>query len=56
MREKGVLMALRNEPGAVGEMARRAFFEVMNPKATTDKLPDSPKAENAGSGGNVVPR
>jgi len=31
IKEKGVLMALRSEPGAVGELARQAFFEVMNP-------------------------
>ncbi len=39
MREKGVLMALRGETGPVGEQARQAFFEIMNPKATTDLLP-----------------
>ncbi|MBK8252466.1 MAG: HEAT repeat domain-containing protein [Polyangiaceae bacterium] len=33
MREKGVLMALRQEQGDTGELARRAFFELMNPKA-----------------------
>jgi HEAT repeat protein len=33
MREKGVLMALRQEQGETGELARRAFFELMNPKA-----------------------
>jgi HEAT repeat protein len=32
MKEKGVLMSLRHEPGAVGEMAKKAFYEVMNPK------------------------
>jgi HEAT repeat protein len=47
--EKGVLMALRNEPGALGDMARRAFFEVMHPKMTDQK----PAAAN--SGAQVVP-
>jgi HEAT repeat protein len=33
MKEKGVLMALRAEQGETGEMAKRAFHELMNPKA-----------------------
>ena len=33
MKERGVLMALRGEQGDTGEMAKRAFFELMNPKA-----------------------
>ena len=33
MREQGVLMALRNEQGDTGELAKKAFFEMMNPKA-----------------------
>ncbi|MDI3285019.1 HEAT repeat domain-containing protein [Polyangium sp. 15x6] len=33
MKERGVLMALRQEQGETGEMAKRAFFEIMNPKA-----------------------
>ncbi len=32
MKERGVLMALRQEQGETGEMAKRAFFELMNPK------------------------
>jgi HEAT repeat protein len=32
MKEQGVLLALRNEPGAVGEAGRQAYFELMNPK------------------------
>jgi HEAT repeat protein len=63
IKEKGVLMALRSEPGPVGEMARQAFFEVMNPKATAESVPESPKAaqQNAGgpppgfAGANVIP-
>jgi hypothetical protein len=52
MKEKGVLMALRNEPAPLGELARVAFFEVMNPKVVTDKLPAGPASGTAG--GNVV--
>ena len=37
-------MALRYEPGPVGELARQAFFEVMNPKASAEAVPESPKA------------
>lgn len=53
MKERGVLMALRAEPGPVGELARKAFFEVMNPKLTDQKIPEAQKP--AGQGGNVVP-
>jgi HEAT repeat protein len=61
IKEKGVLMALRYEQGPVAEMARQAFFEVMNPKAVSDQsVPESPKAQakdsNQGGGANVLPR
>ncbi len=52
MREKGVLMALRTQPPPLGELARKAFFEVMNPKLTDQSIPESQKAA---SGGNVLP-
>ena len=55
MREKGVLMALRNEPGELGELARRAYFEVMNPKASTESLPAAPAGAQAASG-SPLPR
>jgi HEAT repeat protein len=61
-KEKGVLMALRGENGPVGEMARQAFFEVMNPKSTAESVPESPKAQKQneptpGMGGaNAAPR
>jgi HEAT repeat protein len=32
MKEKGVLMALRSEKGDTGEMAKKAFHDLMNPK------------------------
>ena len=32
MKEKGTLMALRQEQGETGELARKAFHEMMNPK------------------------
>jgi HEAT repeat protein len=46
MKEKGVLMALRNEPGATGVLAKQAFFEVMNPKIAAEHIPDAVKADN----------
>ena len=46
MKEKGVLMALRNEAGETGALAKQAFFEVMNPKMSQEHLPDVVKADN----------
>jgi hypothetical protein len=58
MNEKGALMALKSEPGPAQDLARQAFFELMNPKMTTDALPE-PKAsggkDDGKAGGNVVP-
>jgi len=60
-KEKGVLMALKDEPAPLGPMARQAFFEVMYPKADVGAVPESPKAQNAGAapagfgGSGVVP-
>jgi HEAT repeat protein len=50
IKEKGVLMSLRNEPAPLGEMARKAFFEVLNPKATTESVPQAPKAQQSQAG------
>ncbi len=47
-KEKGVLMALRTEPGPVADMARQAFFEVMNPKASGESIPEYAKAPVTG--------
>ncbi|MGD0678182.1 MAG: HEAT repeat domain-containing protein [Polyangiaceae bacterium] len=47
IKEKGVLMALRSQPPPVGDMAKQAFFEVMNPKASAESVPESPKAQRA---------
>jgi HEAT repeat protein len=55
MKEKGVLMALRSEAGPVGEMARKAFFEIMNPKTVDDRIPDAPKAANDQGGSGAMP-
>ncbi|MBS2015509.1 MAG: hypothetical protein JST00_21665 [Deltaproteobacteria bacterium] len=55
MGEKGVLMALKSEQGPAQELARQAFFELMNPKATTDSLPDAKDAKGNAGGSNVVP-
>ncbi|HYP88875.1 MAG TPA: HEAT repeat domain-containing protein, partial [Polyangiaceae bacterium] len=45
MSEQGVLLALRDESGPAGELARAAYFELMNPKVVLDgvKVPDEPK-------------
>ncbi|HZU83360.1 MAG TPA: HEAT repeat domain-containing protein [Polyangiaceae bacterium] len=51
IKEKGALMALRYEPGPVAELAREAFFEVMNPKASAESVPESPKAQQQQQGG-----
>jgi HEAT repeat protein len=50
IKEKGVLMALRSEPAPLGEMARQAFFEVMNPKASAESVPEAPKDAKANAG------
>jgi HEAT repeat protein len=47
-KEKGVLMALRNEPAPLGDLARQAFFEVMNPKANGEAIPEYAKAPVTG--------
>lgn len=41
MKEQGPLMALKEEKGDTGELARRALFELMNPKSVTgEKVPE----------------
>jgi hypothetical protein len=61
IKEKGVLMALKNEPGPLGDLAKAAFFEVMYPKTTAESVPEAPKAQTAGGpppgfgGANVIP-
>lgn len=55
MNEKGALMALKGEDGPAKELARQAFFELMNPKMTLDTVPEAKGAPAAGTGGNVVP-
>jgi HEAT repeat protein len=47
-REKGVLMALRSQPSPLGDMARQAFFELMNPKANGEAIPEYAKAPTTG--------
>ncbi len=49
MNEKGALMALKSEAGPAQEPARQAFFELMNPKMSTDALPDAKGASASGS-------
>ncbi|MDF2694536.1 MAG: hypothetical protein K0S65_2919, partial [Labilithrix sp.] len=54
MNEKGALMALKSEQGPAQELARQAFFELMNPKMSTDAIPDA-KGGSASGNANVVP-
>src|SRR5207237_8538085 len=42
VKEKGVLMALRGHPAPVGDLAPQAFFEVLNTKATAERVPEPP--------------
>ncbi|HEU4534090.1 MAG TPA: HEAT repeat domain-containing protein, partial [Polyangiaceae bacterium] len=45
LREQGVLMALRDLPGEPGQLARRALFELLNPRAPgAEAVPDRPAA------------
>jgi hypothetical protein len=55
MKEQGSLMALRKEPGDVGAMAAKAFFELMNPKIVTGENIPTPAEGKAVGGVNVVP-
>lgn len=44
MKEQGVLLALRDEQGPVGKLARDAYFELMNPKVVSGvAIPDDSK-------------
>jgi HEAT repeat protein len=53
MGEKGVLMALKGEQGPAQPLARQAFFELMNPKATTDTIPAA--RDNKAQAGGTKP-
>ena len=54
MGEKGALMALKSEQGPAQDLARQAFFELMNPKASTESLPEAKDAKGSSGGSNVV--
>ncbi len=54
MNEKGALMALKAEAGPAQEAARQAFFELMNPKMSTDAIPDA-KGGTASGGSTNAP-
>jgi len=44
MKEQGVLLALRDEQGKAGELARQAYFELMHPKIVVGvNIPDDSK-------------
>lgn len=51
MNERGVLMALKSEPSPAQQAARQAFFELMNPKLSTESIPESAAPQ---AGGNIV--
>jgi HEAT repeat protein len=53
MNEKGSLMALKSEDGPAKALASQAFFELMNPKISSEALPDA--KGSSGGGVNVVP-
>jgi hypothetical protein len=56
MKEQGSLMALRDEAGETGQLASRAFFEMMNPKIVVGENVPAPKETSAsGAGVNVLP-
>ncbi len=58
MGEKGALMALKGETGPGADLAKQAFFELMNPKQTSEALPEAKAAGGKDSdkaGGNLVP-
>jgi hypothetical protein len=54
MKEQGSLMALRDEPGEAGQLANRAFFELMNPKIVFGENIPAAKDTSSGGGANVV--
>jgi HEAT repeat protein len=54
MGEKGALMALKATAGPSQEAARQAFFELMNPKAQTESLPEAKDGKTSAGGSNVV--
>jgi HEAT repeat protein len=54
MKEKGVLMALRAEKGDTGELAKRAFHELMNPKAVVAEDLTGLQSQKKGGGGDTV--
>jgi HEAT repeat protein len=48
MKEKGVLMALREEKGLTGDLAKKAFYELMNPVPVAPEDLKALQAEQAG--------
>ncbi len=53
LNERGSLMALKSEDGPAKELARQAFFEIMNPKVVLDTLPEQKKQDDPAKGGGV---
>ncbi|MDX2055902.1 MAG: HEAT repeat domain-containing protein [Polyangiaceae bacterium] len=46
MKEQGVLLALRDEPGDVGKLAQEAYHDLMNPKFVTGGVAQEVMAEH----------
>jgi HEAT repeat protein len=56
MGEKGVLMALKSQEGPSKDLARQAFFELMNPKMSLDAIPDAKGGAASGNANVVAPK
>ncbi len=57
MGEKGALMTLKAEAGPAQEQARQAFFDLMNPKATTEAIPTAKDPKGPPEpGSKIIPR
>jgi HEAT repeat protein len=62
MKERGALMTLKSENGPGADQARQALFDILNPKLTTEHVPEAPKTQDlkppsaANVNVNVVPR
>ena len=54
MKEQGSLMALRDEQGETGQLANRAFFELMNPKIVLGENIPAAKDTSSSNGVNVM--
>lgn len=57
MKEQGALMALRDEKGDTGDMAKKALFELLNPKSVTgESVPEAKKGGGADGVKVIAPK